>query len=106
VLNSSRSALRRRRTVLSGGLAALASDQGSGDQSAAESAVLGEEERRAVIAALRRLPRRQREVLVLRFYLDQTETQIAAQLGIGQSTVRSSGHRGLKSLARILKELS
>ena len=51
------------------------------------------------------LPARQREVLVLRFYLDLSEGQIAAQMGIGQSTVRSSAHRALATLSRTLKDL-
>jgi RNA polymerase sigma factor (sigma-70 family) len=76
------------------------------EHESAESVVLSEEERKVVMAALRQLPHRQREVLVLRFYLDMTEKEIAAQMGIGQSTVRSSTHRGLLALGRIIKEMS
>ena len=101
VLNSCRSALRRRRPEITGQLAPVEAEHES-----AESAVLSEEERKAVVAALRQLPHRQREVLVLRFYLDMTEQEIAAQMGIGQSTVRSSTHRGLQALGRIIKEMS
>lgn len=53
-----------------------------------------------------KLPDRQREVLVLRFYLGLTEAQIAAQMGIGQSTARPSAHRAFATLGRMLKESS
>lgn len=101
VLNSCRSVLRRRRRELFGGLAPRDAEQAS-----AESVVLSEEERKVVMAALRKLPHRQREVLVLRFYLDMAESEIAAEMGIGPSTVRSSAHRGLLALGRIIKEMS
>jgi len=101
VLNSCRSTLRRRRPEVSGELAPLHVEHES-----AESVVVSEEERKVVMAALRQLPHRQREVLVLRFYLDMTEREIAAQMGVGQSTVRSSAHRGLVALGRIMREMS
>jgi RNA polymerase sigma factor (sigma-70 family) len=44
--------------------------------------------------ALRRLPRRQREVLVLRYYADFDVAEIARTLGIGQAGVRSNASRG------------
>jgi RNA polymerase sigma-70 factor (sigma-E family) len=55
-------------------------------------------------AALRLLPRRQREVLVLRYYLDLDAAEIAATLRITPSTVRSANARGLAALARTLRE--
>ena len=73
----------------------------------AESALLEGQARGAVLAALRRLPARQREALVLRYYLDLPDSEIAAAMTIGESTVRSTVHRGLAALERILgKELS
>jgi RNA polymerase sigma-70 factor (sigma-E family) len=72
----------------------------------AETSALTGEEHREVMTALRGLPHRQREVLVLRFFLDLTEAQIAADMGIGQSTVRSTTHRALAALGRKLKETS
>ena len=51
-----------------------------------------------VIAALLTLPRRQREVLVLRFWLDLTEAQVAATLGCSVGTVKSQASRGLAKL--------
>lgn len=70
----------------------------------AEAAALSREERREVVRALRRLPDRQREVLVLRYYLDLTDEQIADDLGITPSTIRSTRHRALVSLERLLTE--
>jgi RNA polymerase sigma-70 factor (sigma-E family) len=70
----------------------------------AEAVVLGGEERAEVIRAVSRLPHRQREALVLRFYLDLSDEQIARVMGITQSTVRSTIHRGLEAVSRALKE--
>jgi RNA polymerase sigma-70 factor (sigma-E family) len=50
--------------------------------------------------ALRSLPHRQREVLVLRYYLDLDMAEIATTLRIAPSAVRSSCSRGLAALAR------
>jgi RNA polymerase sigma-70 factor (sigma-E family) len=72
----------------------------------AEAVVLSGEEREEVIRAVGRLPHRQREALVLRFYLDLPDEQIARVMGIRQSTVRSTAHRGLEALGRALKEMS
>jgi RNA polymerase sigma-70 factor (sigma-E family) len=68
----------------------------------AESAVLLGEERRAVLEAITRLPRRQREVLVLRFYLDLSEAEIASTLGVSRGTVSSTVSRALTALADLL----
>ncbi len=64
------------------------------------------EERQEVMEAVRRLPARQREVLVLRFYLDLADDEIAKVMGIGPSTVRSAAARALDTLGRSLKEMS
>jgi hypothetical protein len=56
-----------------------------------------------MMTALRSLPRRQREVLALRYYADLDVAEIAATLRIGASTVRSTISRGLASLARALE---
>jgi RNA polymerase sigma-70 factor (sigma-E family) len=71
--------------------------------SAEAEAMLGEAHRE-VLAALRRLPRRQREAVVLRYYLDMTEEQAAQAMGVSRGTIKSSTSRGLAALARILKE--
>ena len=71
--------------------------------SAETEALLGEEHRE-VLAALRRLPPRQREAVVLRYYLDMTEAQAAQAMGVAPGTVKSATSRGLAALARMLKE--
>jgi RNA polymerase sigma-70 factor (sigma-E family) len=75
---------------------------GAADSAEAE-AMLGEAHRE-VLAALRRLPSRQREAVVLRYYLDMTEEQTAQAMGVGRGTVKSATHRGIAALARMLKE--
>jgi RNA polymerase sigma-70 factor (sigma-E family) len=72
----------------------------------AEEAAMLSEDRRRVLAALASLPPRRREVLVLRFYLDLSEAEIATTLGISPGTVKSTAARGLAAMARELKETS
>jgi len=72
-------------------------------ESAEATALLGEANRE-VIAALRRLPARQREAVVLRYYLDMTEHQAAEAMRVSRGTVKSATSRGLAALARLLKE--
>jgi RNA polymerase sigma-70 factor (sigma-E family) len=71
--------------------------------SAEDIAVLGEANRE-VLAGIRRLPARQREAVVLRYYLDMTEDQAAQAMGISRGTVKSATSRGLAALARMLEE--
>jgi RNA polymerase sigma-70 factor (sigma-E family) len=71
--------------------------------SAESEAVLGED-RREVLVALAKLPSRRREVIILRYFLDLTDAQIAETLGIAEGTVRSAIHHGLATLAKLLKE--
>jgi RNA polymerase sigma-70 factor (sigma-E family) len=70
----------------------------------AEAEVIADEDGRAVLTAVAALPRRQREVLALRYFLDVSEKDIAAMLGISRGTVASATARGLAALARKLKE--
>ena len=63
------------------------------------------EDRQQVLAALAKLSRRRREVLVLRFYLGLSEAEIAATLGISPGTVKSTAARGLAALARALRQI-
>jgi RNA polymerase sigma-70 factor (sigma-E family) len=65
-------------------------------------AVLLADEHREVVRALRRLPRRQREVLVLRYWSELSEAEIAEALGVARGTVKSSASRGLSALAQQL----
>ena len=98
------------RTVLRGSTAARALtliDLGGEPMSvvaSAETAALSAEERRALMSAIRRLPARQREALVLRFYLDEPEAEIARLMGIRPGTVRSTTYRALAALGRLLEE--
>jgi RNA polymerase sigma-70 factor (sigma-E family) len=68
----------------------------------ADLAVLLADEHRRVVAALRTLPRRQREVLVLRYWSDLSEAAIAETLGVSRGTVKSTAARGLAALERKL----
>ena len=70
----------------------------------AEAATIAEEDRRALLGAVARLPRRQREVLALRYYLDLPEQEIASSLRISRGTVSSTTSRALAALARELGE--
>ena len=72
----------------------------------AESAAIAGEDRREVLAAVARLPRRPREVLALRYYLDLPDREIAAVLGVSRGTVSSTASRALAALARELREES
>jgi RNA polymerase sigma-70 factor (sigma-E family) len=93
VINTCRSVHRRRSIARRFGLGAEAPLEPS-----AESAVLLAEDRRKVLLALRHLPGRQREALVLRFYLRLSEAEIAESMGISRGTVKSTISRGLDSL--------
>jgi RNA polymerase sigma-70 factor (sigma-E family) len=55
-------------------------------------------DRSAVISALRNLPLRQREVVVLRFYADLSEAQIAATMGISRGAVKTHAARAISTL--------
>jgi RNA polymerase sigma-70 factor (sigma-E family) len=68
----------------------------------AESAAMAGEDRREVLRAVTRLPRRQREVLVLRYYVNLTDQEIAADLGVTRGTVASTASRALAALGREL----
>ena len=107
VLNGCRSILRRRAVAHRVGLAHRASlNDETTVRASAESEVILSEDRRQVLGALARLPRRRREVLVLRYYLGLSEAEIAAVLGISAGTVKSTAARALAALARDLGEPS
>ena len=72
-------------------------------ESAEATALVGEEQRR-LLRAIRALPPRQREALVLRYYLDLSEAEIARSMGIRRGTVKSATSRGLAALGRQLQE--
>jgi RNA polymerase sigma-70 factor (sigma-E family) len=96
VINNCRTVLRRRRRQ--------SGPPGDRPGESAEAMALIGEEHRQVLTAIRRLPARQREVLVLRFYLDLDEGEIAASMRISRGTVKSTTSRALAALGRILGE--
>jgi RNA polymerase sigma-70 factor (sigma-E family) len=102
VLNGCRSALRKQRTRDS--VTASAGARAAVPLASAEAWALLDEEHREVLEALKRLPDRQREALVLRFYLDMSEDEIAATMRISRGTVKSATSRGIAALGRQLNK--
>ncbi|MEW1902194.1 MULTISPECIES: SigE family RNA polymerase sigma factor [unclassified Streptomyces] len=92
VVNLSRSTLRRR--IL--GLKLLSKPMP--DMASAEEGAYDQLERDDLIKAMRGLQRRQREVLVLRYFADMTEVQVAETLGISLGSVKAYGSRGIAAL--------
>jgi RNA polymerase sigma-70 factor (sigma-E family) len=100
VVNRSRSVLRHR-TVVDRNAPRPAPDAPSAEHSA-----LALLERSSVVDALRALPHRQREVVVLRFYGDLTEAQIASAMGITKGAVKSHTSRAMAALRSYLERES
>jgi RNA polymerase sigma-70 factor (sigma-E family) len=98
VVNLSRSTLRRRLI----GLKLL--PKPLPNAASAEEGAYDALERDALIQALRGLQRRQREVLVLRYYADLTEAQVAAALGVSIGSVKAYGSRGIEALRARMEE--
>ncbi|GAA2873857.1 SigE family RNA polymerase sigma factor [Streptomyces mexicanus] len=97
VVNGARSVLRRRRT------ARAHVPERPVTVPPADEDVLLREEHREVLAALRSLTRRQREVLVLRYWSHLSEAQIADTLGLSRGAVKSTASRALAALGRKLE---
>jgi RNA polymerase sigma-70 factor (sigma-E family) len=97
VVNNARSVLRRRKTARG------YTPPHVPDAASAESVAMLSEEHREVLDAVHKLPPRQREVLVLRYWSDLSEADIAEALGISRGTVKSTASRGLEAVGRILK---
>jgi RNA polymerase sigma-70 factor (sigma-E family) len=74
-------------------------------ESAEATALVGEEYRQ-LLRAIRELPPRQRETLVLRYYLDLSEEETARSMGIGRGTVKSATSRALAALGQRMQEYS
>lgn len=68
----------------------------------AEDDAIGRFERQAVIRGLRALPRRHREVLVLRYYLDCSVEETAALLGLSTGSVKGYASRGAQQLKALI----
>jgi RNA polymerase sigma-70 factor (sigma-E family) len=94
VVNRSRSALRHR-GVVERYLASVVQPE---DMPSAEAGALGALQHDAVVAALRALPARQREAIVLRYYLDLSEVDIAEAMGCSRGAVKSHTSRGMAAL--------
>jgi RNA polymerase sigma-70 factor (sigma-E family) len=58
----------------------------------------------AVVESLRKLPARQREVLVLRYYADLSEAEIAEAMKISRGAVKSHASRGMAALRVSLEQ--
>jgi RNA polymerase sigma-70 factor (sigma-E family) len=98
VVNGARSALRRR------GVEERYRQPAPPEPMGPEERAVRSDEDATVMAALRTLSRRQQEVLVLRYYADLSEHDIAATLGMTRGAVKSHAHRGLAALRRALEE--
>jgi len=101
VLNGARSALRRKDPAPKLRMVSATEARPEGPEGAATR----HDDEAAVLAALRRLPHRQQSVLVLRYWLELSEAQIAETLGIGPGTVKTHARRGLDALAAHLEDL-
>jgi RNA polymerase sigma-70 factor (sigma-E family) len=102
VLNGCRNALRTR--ARRGQRDHAAGVDTAPDLESAESQVLLTEEGRRMIAAIRKLPDRQREAIVLRFYLDMSEEEAANAMGVSRGTVKSTTSRAVAALGRMLEK--
>jgi RNA polymerase sigma-70 factor (sigma-E family) len=96
VVNKSRSVLRHRKVV------DMHQPKPAPDEPSAEHAAMALIERTAVIAALGVLPTRQREAVVLRYYADLSEADIAQAMGISKGAVKSHTARAMAALKTIL----
>jgi len=98
VVNRSRSVLRHRTVVEKN------QQKPPPDMPSAEHGALALLERSAVIAALRDLPERQREAIVLRYYADLSEAEIASAMKISRGAVKSHTSRGMAALRAALEQ--
>lgn len=96
VINKSRSVLRHR------AVADRHPPTAPPELPSAEDSALAAVQRSSVLAALTALPVRQREVVVLRYYADLSEAQIAAALGISRGAVKSHTARAKDCLRAVL----
>jgi RNA polymerase sigma-70 factor (sigma-E family) len=97
VVNNARSALRHR------GVQERYRQPGPPEPAGPEERAVQSTEDARVMAALRTLSRRQQEVLVLRYYADLSEEDIARTLGLSKGAVKSHAHRGLAALRATLQ---
>ena len=100
VVNRSRTILRHRAVVDRN------APKPAPDMPSAEHGAIALLERSAVVAALRTLPPRQREALVLRYYGNLSEAEIAGAMGISQGAVKSHTARAMIALRAVLERES
>lgn len=98
VLNGGRDALRKRRTVRKHLRVAEPEHAESAD-----APVLLADEHREMLAAVRTLPARDQQVLLLRYWSDMSEADIAGTLGVSRGTVKSTASRALDKLEKIME---
>ncbi len=98
VLNRARNRLRRRRLA-----ARMVPWVATADGSPEDGALSGDRRAR-LLAALDALPRRQREVVVLRFYAELSERETGEALGISVGSVKTHLHRALRALAEQVED--
>ena len=97
VVNRARSVQRRRK--LERDFAVM----DTADVEPAETTALLPLEHREVLEAVKALPTRQREVLLLRYWADLSETEIARTLGVTRGTVKSTASRGMRAVTAQLR---
>ena len=97
VVNRSRSVLRHQMVI------ERHLEKAPPDMPSAEHGALVSLERTAVVAALRSLTARQREAIVLRYYGDLSEAEIAQVMGISRGAVKSHTARGMAALRAALE---
>jgi RNA polymerase sigma factor (sigma-70 family) len=73
------------------------------DEASSEQAVMVREDRRELLVALAALSARRREAIVLRYWLDMSEREMAALMGVSPGTVKSLVSRGLDALGQALE---
>jgi RNA polymerase sigma-70 factor (sigma-E family) len=100
VVNGSRSKLRRRATERANPFPEAA------HLPSAESTGVAQGVSRGLFEGVAALPRRQREVIVLRYYLDLSEDQIAVWLGVSKGSVKQHAHRATAALQEWMGEWS
>ena len=96
VVNLSRSRVRHLAVVRRNPMAAP-------DADSAEQHAVRREDARELVAALGRLSTRHREALVLRYWLDLSEAEMADAMGVSRGTVKAHVSRGLDALATIME---
>ena len=94
VVNGSRSRVRRQVTARAFTL------PGAGVEPSAETGGIDISRRHDLVAAVRHLPRRQREVVVLRYFLDLSEAEIAEWLGVSTGSVKRHASRATDTLRK------